>query len=409
MSDVTSVINNFSTANEGFLTTLSGSILAGAVTVPLTSVSGLSNGTIFVGIIEPGLTKQQTFTGTVDTSGAQITGVVWTRGTNADHTAGVTIVDYVSGTGHNMMTKGISVGHNQNGTHKTNLPLTSPKITTAILDANANEVIRTPATASAVNDITITNAATGTFPSVGASGDDTNIDMLLLGKGTGSARHAGPYDGWVAANETLTYASATTFTCSAALAGTLGIGDRLKLTQTTVKYFVVVGVSGTTVTVTGGGDYTLASAAITLPFYSHETSPTGYPGWFAYVGAMQANGGTAPTYTATDVGKFNVNGRNCTVDVLKSNSSGGTVGAGAVALQYTLPITANVATTAGATVPCGAGIIFNNATGLSIIALVDSVGSGANLIFKQPTTANMTNADQNNAVRQLHFSATYQI
>lgn len=117
MSNVTSVVNHFSTANEGFSTTISSTVASGASTIPLSSTSGLTNGSIFVGIIEPGEEKQQVFTGTVDTGGNQITGVTWTRGTNVEHLNGVTVVDYVSGTAHNMMTKGILVEHNQDGTH----------------------------------------------------------------------------------------------------------------------------------------------------------------------------------------------------------------------------------------------------------------------------------------------------
>lgn len=66
--------------------------------------------------------------------------------------------------------------------------LTTPKITTSILDTNSNEIIRTPATTSAVNDITVTNAATGNAPKISASGDDTNTALLLTGKGTGKVR-----------------------------------------------------------------------------------------------------------------------------------------------------------------------------------------------------------------------------
>jgi hypothetical protein len=40
-------------------------------------------------------------------------------------------------------------------------------------------------------------------------------------------------------------------------------GDKIKLTQTTVKYFYIVGVANTLLTVTGGSDYTVANAAIT--------------------------------------------------------------------------------------------------------------------------------------------------
>lgn len=117
-SNVSSVTNHFSTANEGFITTTSGTVSSGATTVGLNSVSGLTNGTIFVGIIEPGVeAKEQTFTGVVDTAGTQITGVKWTRGSNTAHSAGSTVVDYVSGTGHNMMTKGLLEEHAQDGTH----------------------------------------------------------------------------------------------------------------------------------------------------------------------------------------------------------------------------------------------------------------------------------------------------
>lgn len=117
-SNVSSVVNHFPTANEGFITTLSSTISSGAVTVGLTSTSGLTNGAIFVGIIEPGTVgKEQTFTGTVDTGGNQITGVKWTRGSNTGHNAGVTIVDYVTGTAINIITKGLLVEHKQSGAH----------------------------------------------------------------------------------------------------------------------------------------------------------------------------------------------------------------------------------------------------------------------------------------------------
>lgn len=119
-SDVSGVSNGFfSTVAEGFVTTTAGSVTAGNTTVPLNSTSGLTTGNVFVGIVEPGVTgKEQTFTGTVDTSGSQVTGVVWTRGANVDHAAGVTVVDYVTGTHHNIMTKGMLIAHNQDGTHR---------------------------------------------------------------------------------------------------------------------------------------------------------------------------------------------------------------------------------------------------------------------------------------------------
>ena len=118
-SNVTSVVNHFPRANEGFITTIAGAnVSSGGVVAQLASVAGLTNGSVFSGIIEPGQANQQVFTGIVDTAGSQITDVVWTRGTNTVHPIGSTVVDYITGTYINMITKGILVAHNQDGTLK---------------------------------------------------------------------------------------------------------------------------------------------------------------------------------------------------------------------------------------------------------------------------------------------------
>lgn len=65
------------------------------------------------------------------------------------------------------------------------------KVKTALYDANGNEVIKTPATTSAVNEVTITNSATGNSPSVSATGGDDNLDLLLVSKGTGVVKANG--------------------------------------------------------------------------------------------------------------------------------------------------------------------------------------------------------------------------
>jgi protein involved in polysaccharide export with SLBB domain len=67
----------------------------------------------------------------------------------------------------------------------TNKTLTSPKVGTAILDTNGAELIKVNPAASAVNEITIANAATSNAPSLTATGDDTNINISLVPKGTG--------------------------------------------------------------------------------------------------------------------------------------------------------------------------------------------------------------------------------
>jgi len=67
----------------------------------------------------------------------------------------------------------------------TNKTLTSPAIGTSILDTNGNELFLLTATTSAVNQITYANAATGSGPTLTASGDDTNIDINITPKGSG--------------------------------------------------------------------------------------------------------------------------------------------------------------------------------------------------------------------------------
>ena len=63
--------------------------------------------------------------------------------------------------------------------------LTSPKILTSIKDTNGNELLKFTATASAVNEVTVTNAAAGGSPIVSATGGDTDIGVKLTPKGAG--------------------------------------------------------------------------------------------------------------------------------------------------------------------------------------------------------------------------------
>lgn len=57
---------------------------------------------------------------------------------------------------------------------------------TTLVDSNGNEVIILNGVASAVNEFTVTNAATGNAPEISATGDDSNIDIDLTPKGTGN-------------------------------------------------------------------------------------------------------------------------------------------------------------------------------------------------------------------------------
>lgn len=74
---------------------------------------------------------------------------------------------------------------------------TSPQLG-GMLDVNGNslgdgtlELLKFSETLSAVNELTVTNAATGNAPSLSATGDDTNINLNLVAKGTGVVQAGG--------------------------------------------------------------------------------------------------------------------------------------------------------------------------------------------------------------------------
>ena len=89
----------------------------------------------------------------------------------------------------------------------TNKTLTTPKFADAgfIADANGNEQLIFQTTSSAVNQIDVTNAATGNPPSFTATGDDTNIGLTLAAKGTGDINLTAGADINIPANIGLTF------------------------------------------------------------------------------------------------------------------------------------------------------------------------------------------------------------
>jgi hypothetical protein len=72
---------------------------------------------------------------------------------------------------------------NNNISNATSIAATS--FTGNITDTNSNELITFIPTASAVNTVTIANAAPGAGPTISADGEDTNIDINLVPKGNG--------------------------------------------------------------------------------------------------------------------------------------------------------------------------------------------------------------------------------
>ncbi len=311
--------------------TWTGQVGSGAVsdgttqTIPIQTASGLTNGEVYVFTIDrvdangvktaAQLAKKEVCKGLL--SGTNFINTVrGVEGTAQAHAAGAVIEILFTAKQWDDLITGIKIGHNADGTHATSLPLTTPKITTSINDANGNEVIKTPATTSAVNEVTVTNAATGSAPSLAATGGDTNIDLNLVSKGSGVIKFngvaapttSGSSDGWTTDTNTWTYSSVDgatgLVTINADLTAIIQAGDRIKFTQTTVKYFIVTktptfAAGSTTLTFYGGTDYTLVNAAITLPSYSHQKSPFGFNAdltkWTAKTTNTTNNSQSSPT------------------------------------------------------------------------------------------------------------------
>lgn len=102
--------------------------------------------------------------------------------------------------------------------------------------------------------------------------------------------------GWTLDTDTWVYASASTFTIAGKdVTAKFTKGTKLKFTQTTVKYAVVVASSfstDTTVTILVNTDHTIANAAISANYYSYQACPQGYPEWFALA---------APTFAVAQI------------------------------------------------------------------------------------------------------------
>lgn len=168
------------------------------------------------------------------------------------------------------------------------------------------------------------------------AGAGVTVDSLLIKDG-----RVVHWDGWSSAEETWTYASATTFTIAGVdRTARYKKGTKIKLTQGTDKYFVVYSSSfstNTTITIIPTTDYTLANAAITNPLYSYIEAPAGWPDWFNFDPQFSVSGGTVPTFTDVSMSMWRVIGKRIEVELNHVNTSGGTAGSGAQELRHVPP------------------------------------------------------------------------
>lgn len=162
----------------------------------------------------------------------------------------------------------------------------------------------------------------------------------------------------------------------------------------------------TSPTVTG---QMLLTQAANTPLWSATTCL--YPsssGWTTYTPTITVSGGTVPTYTAINSGRWRQIGNVVHVRIVLTNAAGGTPGAGANAIVVALPATRNIAGSSIAIQQVGYAL-----NGATFYLLRGSFASSATTLTLQyynalTTVTNLTGALQNNAVRELHLSFCYE-
>ena len=220
----------------------------------------------------------------------------------------------------------------------TNKTLTAAKLASAgfIADANGNELIRaSTVVTNAVNDITVTNAVTGAAPSIGSSGDDTNIDFNILTQGAGGVKANGRQ---IASIQNLALNSFIGSMFNKFQAPTSSADLTFSTNSTLASAFIVVDNltinTGVTVSTFANNQIIIVKKTLTLTGTAIlDASGKGGAGASAVNGASAAGagGGGLIIYAKTIVGTGTIRANgitpaNSTAGTAQSNGTSGTVG-----------------------------------------------------------------------------------
>lgn len=141
-------------------------------------------------------------------------------------------------------------------------------------------------------------------------------------------------DGWVEANETWAYASATTITVPSGAASRYRKGMPFKLTANSVELQgYIIGIADTVLTVCGDA---LTDHTFTNNYYAHSgTVPIGFDDWFSYTPSYSASGSMTYTSVTTRKAIYKIHGNEVHVILDFVGTTGGTANTAVIA---TLPV-----------------------------------------------------------------------
>lgn len=148
----------------------------------------------------------------------------------------------------------------------------------SIVDTNANELIKFGVTASAVNEITLTNNSTTNNPKLSSTGNDTNIGLTIEGKGTGIITFNSPV--YFAKPQDMVVTDMTT-----------GVSINLSLGNIFKRDAIA-------------GDVTFTISNTTTNYHIFSFLFTYTSGTITWFSGITWDGGTAPTLTASKIYEF---------------------------------------------------------------------------------------------------------
>lgn len=196
--------------------------------------------------------------------------------------------------------------------------LTAPRIANAgyIADANGNEQIIFNTTASAVNEISITNAATTGKPTIAATGGDADVTLNLTSKGSGTVQANGVDVVTTSASQTITSKTIS--------------GSSNTLSNIGLSSLSTTGTANSTTYLRGDGQWTAISAGMTRTFTTTSGSYTAgstantdyiYIIAGAHAGTLPAASGNTSRYTFKNTHTADVTLTRAGTDTIEGSTS----------------------------------------------------------------------------------------